>query len=73
MLIRQYIFSLSIAVVAVFFFPNMHHNLDDVQNLEQSKAEPVSTCEMELDCSAADILNSLDVQGIHIFCNSLVW
>ncbi|XP_059350922.1 DNA polymerase zeta catalytic subunit-like isoform X2 [Daphnia carinata] len=35
---------------------------DNVDNFYPSKAEPVSTCEMELDCFASDILNSLDVQ-----------
>jgi len=37
---------------------------DGVSNFSTSNAEPVSICEMELDCFADDILNCLDVQGI---------
>ena len=33
-------------------------------DLPPSQTEPSSTCELEIDCSAADILNSLEVQGI---------
>lgn len=37
--------------------------LDYIESFESSNVEPVSTCELELDCFAGDILNSLDVQG----------
>ena len=49
----------------VFIFPfNLFSHIDeDSKRFYPSKADPVSSCEMELDCFAGDILNSLDIQG----------
>lgn len=40
----------------------MKGGLNDL--LLPGQAEPVSSCELELDCFAGDILNSLEVQGL---------
>ena len=35
--------------------------------ITSSKVDPISSCELEIDCLSGDILNCLDVQGYTLF------